>query len=464
MAQGRPRLKLLIILLLVDCFATLLISTAHGEDDKSSSAEESSSEVDMSESDMQQVGETLISAQLNAIIDLYKQEDPVGLPGATVPDPMPIPEIKQSFSIAKMHMKNVLAYGLSKFRIKLLKTELHTMRVQTKVQIDEMQVVGNYTMSTFFNRAEGPFEVVLKNVMTKGNVSLGVERDGKVRTQDISLDIEFDDMSMDFQNLGFMGSIFQSVVNSASNLVFDTIKPFMLSEAYSKIRAEIDTRVENMTSEYNILFPNSISPLDMAIGEARSLVRNKKFDPFLIPDYNTTAGIFGMQTSHTWIRGVSSFYRYGDIGIEMQNNTVALSMKVGTQRVKGSTQWEVSVGRGMVTRAGQAQFTVEHIKVAFEVQQPLDLRRKPKLNDIQLELGNIQVRCDGAGTLDYVIEAVVNILPNLLRYQIMDAIENPLKTRIQEKLDCINVEQMIKKHVKEYERHGMEMKIDFKIC
>lgn len=113
-------------------------------------------------------GETLISAQLFAIIDLYKQEDPVGLPGATVPDPMPIPEIKQSFSIAKMHMKNVLAYGLSKFRIKFFTTELNTMKVQTAVQIDEMLVKGNYTMSTFFNRAEGPFTVVLKNVLTKG--------------------------------------------------------------------------------------------------------------------------------------------------------------------------------------------------------------------------------------------------------------------------------------------------------
>ncbi|XP_058811866.1 uncharacterized protein LOC131676657 [Topomyia yanbarensis] len=450
----KPRFKQLIALLLINCS---LISTVRCDDDRSSSAEDG-------DEHNKQVGENLVSAQLFAIIDLYKQEDPVGLPGATVPDPMPIPEIKQSFSIAKMHMKNVLAYGLSKFRIKLLKTELHTMKVQTGVQIDEMLVKGNYTMSTFFNRAEGPFTVVLKNVMTKGNVSLGVDRDGKVRTQDISLDIAFDDMSMDFQNLGFMGSIFQSVVNSASNLVFDTIKPFMLNEAYSKIRAEIDTRVENVTTENNILFPNSISPLDMAIGEARTLVRNKKFDPYLIPDYNTTAGIFGMHTSHTWIRGVSSFYRYGNIGIVMQNNTVALTMQIGTQRIMGSTQWEVSVGRGMLTRAGQAQFTVEHIKVAFEVQQPLDLRKKPKLNDIQLELGNIQVRCDGAGTLDYIVEAVVNILPNLLRYQIMDAIENPLRSRIQEKLDCINVEQMIKKHMVEYEQRGFDMEIDLKIC
>lgn len=31
-----------------------------------------------------------------------------------------------------------------------------------------------------------------------------------------------------FHLLGFMGSIFQSIINNAPNLVFDSMKPFML--------------------------------------------------------------------------------------------------------------------------------------------------------------------------------------------------------------------------------------------
>uniref|UniRef100_A0A182N4L9 Hemolymph juvenile hormone binding protein n=1 Tax=Anopheles dirus TaxID=7168 RepID=A0A182N4L9_9DIPT len=410
-------------------------------------------------------GDTLLSEQLFAIIDLYKQEDPVGLPGATIPDPMPIPEIKQSFSFAKMHLRNVLARGMSRFRIRFFRTELTSMSVQTQISIDEIAVNGNYTMSTFFNRAEGPFTVLMRNVLTKANVSLAVERDGTLRTKDIELDIAFDDMAMDFQNLGFMGSIFQSVVNSASNLVYDTMKPFMLSEAYTKIREEVDSRMLNITVENGITLPNSIAPLDMAIGEMRTLVRNKGLDPFLVPDYNNTAGIFGMQTMHTWITGGSSFYRYGDISVTMQNNSATLGMHVATQRIVGSTQWEVSVGRGMLSHAGRAQFTVEHIRVEFQVEQPLDLRKKLKLKDVQLELGNIQVRCDGAGTFDYIIEAAVNILPNLLRYQLMDAIENPLRIRIQEKLDCINTEALVRKYAREFELHGTEIDFqDFELC
>lgn len=67
--------------------------------------------------------------------------------------------------------------------------------------------------------------------------------------------------------LGLMGSIFQSVINGAPNLVFDSMKPFMLKEAYSKLRTEVDSKVKDLMGDYEL--PNSISPLDMSIGEAR---------------------------------------------------------------------------------------------------------------------------------------------------------------------------------------------------
>lgn len=65
-----------------------------------------------------------------------------------------------------------------------------------------MTVKGDYTLASFFTKAEGPFTVILKDVFVMGNASLAVERDGKIRTQDIKMDITFSDMTMDFQNLG----------------------------------------------------------------------------------------------------------------------------------------------------------------------------------------------------------------------------------------------------------------------
>lgn len=72
---------------------------------------------------------------------------------------------------------------------------------------------------------------------------------------------------------------------------------------------------------------------------------------------------------------------------------------------------------------------------------------KPSLDDIQIELGNIQVRFDGLGTVDYAIELGINVIPNLLRYQIMDAIEKPIKLKIQEELDKVEVEELIKENL-----------------
>lgn len=59
----------------------------------------------------------------------------------------------------------------------------------------------------------------MKDVFVEGKSTVGVERDGKLRTQDINIDIKFSDMKMDFKNLGFAASIFQSIANSASTMV-----------------------------------------------------------------------------------------------------------------------------------------------------------------------------------------------------------------------------------------------------
>ena len=167
------------------------------------------------------------------------------------------------------------------------------------------------------------------------------------------------------------------------------MKPFMLTEAYTKIRVEINSNIEKLMGDHS--FPNSISPLDMAISEARQAVRDMGFDPYKVKDYNHTVGVFAMEMSNTWISGVSTFYRVGDIYVSMENNTITVRMQVGTQRISGSGQWEVSVGSGMITRAGHVEFTVEHLKATFEISQAMDTRKRPVINDLQLELGNIQV-------------------------------------------------------------------------
>lgn len=90
-------------------------------------------------------------------------------------------------------------------------------QVKAGIQLDQMNVKGNYSLSSFFTTANGPFTIVLKNVFVKGNASLAVERDGRIRTKDIKMDISFKDMAVDFQNLGIWSSFYNTIHVSTLN-------------------------------------------------------------------------------------------------------------------------------------------------------------------------------------------------------------------------------------------------------
>lgn len=73
--------------------------------------------------------EKKLADQIMTILEHYKQEDPVGIPGAKIPDPMPIPKMKHTFPVATMTFNNMNVNGLSKFRIVHIKSEISSMEV-----------------------------------------------------------------------------------------------------------------------------------------------------------------------------------------------------------------------------------------------------------------------------------------------------------------------------------------------
>lgn len=79
------------------------------------------------------VAETELSSQIIALLEHYKQKDPLGLPGAPVPDPFPVPFIKQSVGMGTLTMKNSSAYGLSKFRIKSVSVDVNELVVNKAI-------------------------------------------------------------------------------------------------------------------------------------------------------------------------------------------------------------------------------------------------------------------------------------------------------------------------------------------
>jgi hypothetical protein len=120
-----------------------------------------------------------------------------------------------------------------------------------------------------------------------------------------------------------------------------------------------------------------------------------------------------VKVTDTLVKGISSFYRVGDLTLKILNNSAIISkiiiknlnlfnfhllvaqhtdMEVGTQEIQGKTKWEVAIAKGMITRRGKMEFSMQHIKVFFTITQPMDLSQRLKINDLQLDLGNIQIK------------------------------------------------------------------------
>lgn len=74
--------------------------------------------------------ESAVTQQIYGLLEHYKQTDPVGLPGAPVPDPFPVDDVKRSIGMGTLTMKNTKAYGFSKFRIKSVKLDLNGLMVR----------------------------------------------------------------------------------------------------------------------------------------------------------------------------------------------------------------------------------------------------------------------------------------------------------------------------------------------
>ncbi|KAL1490976.1 hypothetical protein ABEB36_011643 [Hypothenemus hampei] len=384
--------------------------------------------------------EQKLSEIIMVILEHYKKQDPIGIPGVPIPDPLSIPPMNHSFSTGTINCRDIKLFGLKKFKIDHITANIANMKVEAGFLIDKIDVIGNYTLRSFFSGASGRFTVKLNKVYVKALANMEVQKNGSLEAQDIDMDLTFKDMAMDFQGLGFVASMLQGVINSLGTFMFDSIKPFVLSEANTNIRNDINKKVSSIALQ----FPNSISPFDQLVSEIRKKIRFMGYDPFKVANYNSSVGIIDVFLTHTWLYGAASFHRTKDIIVEMRNNSLYALFQVGTQRLLGTTHWEISVVSGMMSRSGTASFSVEYIQVQINGRQSMDTRKRPKLDDIQIELGNIQLRFDGLGTIDYIIEMGVNIIPNLLRYQIMDAIEKPIKLKIQEELDKVNVEELIK--------------------
>lgn len=148
------------------------------------------------------VTEKKMGERLLEILEHYKQPDPMGVPGVPIPDPMDLPDMKQSFSMGTMNFMKQKLSGLKKFRIHHVVADINALKVECTLKIEELTVVGNYTLSSWFSRSKGPFSVRLTNLTVTAVARLDVERSGQLEAQEINMDISFKNIEMNFVGIG----------------------------------------------------------------------------------------------------------------------------------------------------------------------------------------------------------------------------------------------------------------------
>lgn len=311
---------------------------------------------------------------------------------------------------------------------------------------------GNYTLRSWFSRpAAGPFNVTLIDVDAEAAAALEPDSDGHLQATETEMDMRFRDCELDFQNLGFTASMFQGMVSSVGSVLFEGIKPFIITEVNNNMKSDVNAQVKEITRR----LPKMEIPVpDLAVAEGRKYVRRMGYDPYHIADRHIKQGPLNFSITELNVAGLSDFRRVGDIGLQVRGPVLQMAVHVITGQVNGSLNWQYRLGFTQNTygRAGRSNFSTDHIQVRAVVNQTLDIRQKPILDKLDIEVGKVIVLMDRSEPLDFVIETAVNSLPSLLRHIIVDALEEPIKAKVQDILDDVQVEQMIEDRLPELDK------------
>lgn len=318
------------------------------------------------------------------------------------------------------------------------------------LKIKRLYVLGNYTLKTWFQSAKGPFNVTLLDVDAATEASLEPDEDGNLVPTNMDMDMRFRDCELDFKNLGLVASLFQGVISTLGSSLFEGIKPFIISEMQNNLMTDLNSQVKAITSK----LPKMDVPVpDLAIAEGRAYVRRMGYDPYHLSDRHMKEGPLNVTISDLTITGLSDFRRVGDIGLQIRGTVLQMSVHVITRTVNGTLGWKYELGLNkMFSRTGVSNFTVDHIQIRAVINQTLDVRNKPVLEKLDIEVGNIEARMDRKETVDYVVEVAINSLPKLMRHIIVDVLEEPIKMKVQTILDDVEVEQMIEERLPELDR------------
>lgn len=385
--------------------------------------------------------------------------DPIKSADKYLEDPMSINDFnvtdKGIFASFNGTFKSLKMKGLKNLKIDSMKFDLEWMHLNVVMSIPRLRLDGEYNLSGKLAfvplRGFGDFWMKIRGLKFLSTASLNRTSNGKFQVSAIVLDLEADKIDMNFENLvgGNLGSsITNSVLNQLNHLLFDQMKYSLIDELRSGIQSRINYQLETLPD--NFIHESSSSLLDHLLDKVKSEIAKSGYDPYDLPDlmesFQQDLRIFNLHGDASLyngtLYGLSTLVRTGHVIAHYEKDSVILEANLGFENLTANYDWKVNLMDA--GPAGSAEINVNSVDGYLKLRQPLKRGSKPILEEFKVKkIRNVWVDVTGLGTMDFLVEMVVNLISNVFKRSIADVISGPIQKILQKELDKVPLDYFI---------------------
>lgn len=372
---------------------------------------------------------------LEELVEYFSQRDPQGIPVLKVPEPIEAPDKVTASQITLWDLK---ISGHSGLRLEYINVNLTTFTAVVRISVPKINVLGQYEWPGWWSTSAGSANITISDIQLALNLQLGINTKGLLMVDGLQITLNYEDLILGFEGLSSEHSL---LVTAADTFFSTIIQPLIVGGIQDKLTTVLNERLEQRLKDQP--FPNSISPVDYLIAKVRRDMRESGKDPIVIDrkDVNLAWGV-SVQLKNIEIKGLTTLHRTHEVSAQFIDNALFVTIQIGTQQLKAGADWSISASL-MPAVGGHLDVEVESLSVTVMAKQPADIRSPPVLREIDIQLGNLAVRSVGESTMDYLVELMVNLLPNTFRNIIMDKIEPKIHQAIQKQFNGLDIHRII---------------------
>ena len=99
----------------------------------------------------------------------------------------------------------------------------------------------------------------------------------------------------------------------------------------------------------------------------------------------------GRYLTTCWVKSLqSTLHRTGEVVFNYENGSLVIGAQAATQKLRGTFEWMLDFK--FLAPRGKIYLQIDYLDVKLGLSQPINVQKKPRLEVLQVSLGNIQVK------------------------------------------------------------------------